>query len=51
MLGRKMMKLMYIIALWLLLSLDFVFALDYYVHLAIHLVVGIAGTLYIIMMK
>lgn len=51
MLGRKMTKLMYIIALWLLLAIDLVFPLDYYTHLAIHLVVGIAGTLYIIMMK
>jgi hypothetical protein len=51
MLGRKMTKLMYIIALWILLSLDFLFTLDYWTHAAVHLVIGIGLTLYIATMK
>ncbi len=39
--------LLFIIALWVFLSLDFVISFDALTHILIHVIVGIIGTYYI----
>jgi len=41
-------KIIYIIILWVLLSLDFVAPLDTITHIVFHILIGLAGTYYII---
>lgn len=48
MFGKKARNLMYIIALWAFLSIDFLFPLTLEIHVVIHLAVGLAGTLIIL---
>ncbi len=38
-----------IIILWILLSLDFLIELNLFTHVIFHIIVGLAGTYYIVM--
>jgi len=41
-------KILFIIILWILLSVDFLINFDTRMHMIFHIIIGIAGTYYII---